>query len=746
MSNCQIRFQFNKVDVVIPCKKDELMKDIIVRYGIKSKLSIEEFYFLYEGYKINPELTFAQINEKDKEIFLLVFPNKNEGNENKIEKSNYIKCVQCNNPAIVEFLNDYWIILSDEKHKTKKIKLLDYTNTQMVDQSKIKCSKCSKSKANIYQDKFFYCFECNKIFCTICKSLHKNHKNIVDYSLKYFRCHKHKDQNFISYCLNCKKNICIICNNQHKEHEKINLKNLYQEKSKEYIIKIEQVKNLVDRIIDSLQKFKKSLDCYVQINLKLNENLLNMNLNYQNIKSMKNFIEMSFLKKDIDQILNSTNINEKFQKIMSMYGLMNGTVSNNDVQNSEIQIKKYPENINEIAIKVIISQCDENKAIYFLDNTQESDGSYFENNRDVKHNHDNLREINENNTTLIIEGKTVPFKKSFIPTKSGIYSIKLLFKNKLSNCAYLFCQCKDVIDIDFSKFNTENVTDMKYMFYNCSFLTSVNLSSFNTENVKDMKYMFSGCKRLKSLGLKSFNTLNVTTMRCMFYNCISLTNVCLYTFNTQKVTDMEWMFGKCSSLITLNLSSFNTKNCTTMKNMFSGCSSLTSLNLSSFNPENVKDMGCMFQLCSSLTAFNFSSFNTQKVTDMNCMFYGCSSLTSLNLSSFNTQNVNSMYCMFAGCSSLTILNLSSFNTCNVTNMRCMFSNCSSLSILNLSSFNTQNVNTMEKMFYNCSSLKEADLSSFNVIKANLFWMFKGCKNLFSCSSLNQDIIRSFKEK
>ena len=85
---------------------------------------------------------------------------------------------------------------------------------------------------------------------------------------------------------------------------------------------------------------------------------------------------------------------------------------------------------NEITIKIKIEQIDINNIIYFLDNTKEGSDEYFENGIYVKHNHDNLKELNENNTILIIDGKTVSFKKFFIPIKCGIYTIKLLFKNK----------------------------------------------------------------------------------------------------------------------------------------------------------------------------------------------------------------------------------------------------------------------------------------------------------------------------
>ena len=584
MSICQIRFLYCQKDVVIRCKRSELLKDIISLFGTKSKLSVEEFCFLYQNQTINPDLTLAQINNKDEEILIFVCPNKNKENENKIKESDYIKCEKYGVPAIVEFLNDYSITLTDGKHDKKIIKLYDYNNTQIIDQSKIKCSKCSKSKLDKNKNKFYYCFECKKNFCFICQSSHKKHKNIVDYPLKYFRCMKHfKELN--SFCLDCKKNLCISCSNQHKEHNKIDFNNLSKEENKELIEKILEVKELADSIIYSLQKFKDNLDVYVKINEKLNENIKNMNFNYEILKSMKNLMEISFLKKDINQILKSKDINEKFKKIMSIYDIMNSKP-------------------NEITFRIKVEKNDLNKTIYFLDNTQESDGEYNENGNYVKHNHDNLKEINENNTTLIIDGKTIPFKKFFIPKITGIYSIKLIFKNKLSNCAYMFYNCKNIIEIDFSRFNMENITNMQSMFDSCSGLKSLNLEYFETRKVTNMSFMFYNCSLLTSLDLKSFNTNNVTNMMCMFggdedEGCCSLTTINLTSFNTQNVSDMYHMFYNCSSLTTLNLTSFKTDNVISMNNMFAKCFSLTSLNLSSFNADNA-DTSEMFDHCINL--------------------------------------------------------------------------------------------------------------------------------------------------
>ena len=95
----------------------------------------------------------------------------------------------------------------------------------LINQNHIKCPECSKFVENIFQEKFYYCFECDKNFCPSCQILHKEHKNIVEDSLKYFKCSQHSDQKFISYCFDCKKNLCIFCIKHHQTHKTIDLVN-----------------------------------------------------------------------------------------------------------------------------------------------------------------------------------------------------------------------------------------------------------------------------------------------------------------------------------------------------------------------------------------------------------------------------------------------------------------------------------------------------------------------------------------
>jgi surface protein len=57
----------------------------------------------------------------------------------------------------------------------------------------------------------------------------------------------------------------------------------------------------------------------------------------------------------------------------------------------------------------------------------------------------------------------------------------------------MFYYCSSLTELDLSKFNTDNVTDMFCMFDNCSSLKKLDLSKFNTDKVEDVSYMFNNC-------------------------------------------------------------------------------------------------------------------------------------------------------------------------------------------------------------------------------------------------------------
>ena len=93
--------------------------------------------------------------------------------------------------------------------------------------------------------------------------------------------------------------------------------------------------------------------------------------------------------------------------------------------------------------------------------------------------------------------------------------VELLWNNTISNCGNMFRSCSDIIEFDFSNFDTSQVKNMYCMFYDCSSLTSLNLSSFNTSAVQDMSGMFQHCSSLTSLNLSNFDTSLVQNMEIL---------------------------------------------------------------------------------------------------------------------------------------------------------------------------------------------------------------------------------------
>ena len=262
-----------------------------------------------------------------------------------------------------------------------------------------------------------------------------------------------------------------------------------------------------------------------------------------------------------------------------------------------IEENKYKEDINEIIITLEIKNDNElNKECYFLDNMND-----FVDEKGLKHKHDNLKELNENNTKLFINDKEYRYQKFFKFKLKGIYTIKLQISTELTDCSYMFYDCKNITNINLISFDTKNVTNMCKMFYNCINLISIKLgSNFDTFNVNNMNCMFYGCNKLQEIDLSGFETGNVKDMSGMFYDCKTLTNLNLSVFNTQNVLDMNYMFFNCYNLEELNLDGVKTEKVKEMKNIFSFCRKIKSLNLGFFDVSKDTNMEGIFAGCKAL--------------------------------------------------------------------------------------------------------------------------------------------------
>ena len=348
---------------------------------------------------------------------------------------------------------------------------------------------------------------------------------------------------------------------------------------------------------------------------------------------------------------------------------------------------------------------------------------------------------NGNISEIIINECSYNFSEAInqLNPSEGYANIIIKFNKKLTTCDEMFKDLPNIINMDFSNFDSSSVTSMKNMFDNCNSLTSLNLANLDTSSVINMTYMFHKCSRLKSLDLQNFNTSKVSNMTHLFMSCSELETLNLNNFNTSFVKDMYYMFTECRSLQSLDLSHFDTSLVTDMRYMFENCTNLKSLKVSNFNTSLLTKLSCMFNGCHSLTTLDLSSFDTSSVTYFGHTFEECNSLVSLDLSNFDTSKVTSMSRMFLGCKALKSLNLKNFNTSKVTDMKNMFSNCNSLTSLDLDHFDTSKVKYMDYMFYYCSSLLYLNLYNFNTSTVtSMKHMFHGCLSLISLNINNFD--------
>ena len=377
-----------------------------------------------------------------------------------------------------------------------------------------------------------------------------------------------------------KDSLDILINNK---IQKIELSNIIY-KNEEYNITIILNKN-------NNKDFK-----YIEIDDKLYEEEYEMKykkesiyiLQYNNIEDI--FVSYGIINRiDKNKIIYSGNINKnsKYSLIFNLnnnkligihknnpkyYNYNKGIYFKSIINEFILRYKKYCYNnrLNEINITIQINKDDINKEINFLDNYEYKDEN------GIIHNHDNLKELNKLNTELYINNLKYDYQKYFIPKKDGIYDIKLKFNINIKDSSYMFAGCKNIININFISFNTQNIINMKYMFYGCINLKKLILFPFNTGNVINMEGIFLNCILLNHLDLSSFEVKNVNNMSCMFYGCSSLKSLSdISKWDTQNVNNISFMFFNCSSLKYLSdISKWDIKNITDISDFFYNCKSL----------------------------------------------------------------------------------------------------------------------------------------------------------------------------
>ena len=396
--------------------------------------------------------------------------------------------------------------------------------------------------------------------------------------------------------------------------------------------------------------------------------------------------------------------------------------------------------------------------------------------------------ININDDTkydLIIGGINYGKNNYHTFEKSGLHNVIFHFKNKLDSLEGLFQNINNLIEVDFSKLETENIKSMANLCHSCSNLIKINFDNktpnlentrsmltncyslnetnlkFDTSKVTQMNEMFSGCKQLVYLDLTNFyleniinteymfedcyklkeikfnndtKTNNLKKMNTMFQNCHSLEYIDTKIFKVDKLESFSYVFEECHSLKEIDLSHFNTKNINSYQRTFLNCARLEYIDISNFDLSQTKDirMESTFYGCINLKSIKFSNIKTEELVAINNIFYNCHSLISLDLSSVNFNSILLAESTFFNCTALEYISLPN----NMTSLRKtvgMFENCYNLKSINLEFLKNANhlINTNE-MFKNCVNLTEIEfpeIETHELLFANE--MFSGCISLTS---------------
>ena len=350
-----------------------------------------------------------------------------------------------------------------------------------------------------------------------------------------------------------------------------------------------------------------------------------------------------------------------------------------------------------------------------------------------------------------------------------------------------------IVSIDFSHFNSIQITDMTKCFSGCKSLESIDFTDFNSENLESIDYMFEDCHLLKSLDLTNFNTEKIEDMSMAFKGCKSLEILDLFNFNTESVINFDEMFRDCESLKFLDISNFHFVGA--YNDIFYGAVNLKYINAKNVivdeyydlplytnnnndliicqnegnnHFESIKGLDNIYYFCCTFNTdtdmcesnnyievyynedcnYVFSNNNRNDIVfiNYNDKTFAPSAILNIlantklqinfdtpitSLEKFFSQDVDEYM------NKVVSIDFSHFDSSSLINMDSVFYGCSALKSLNLSTFQTTLVTSMNYLFYNCASLEILDISNFNMAQTtNAQDMFFGVNNLIFINLYN----------
>ena len=149
---------------------------------------------------------------------------------------------------------------------------------------------------------------------------------------------------------------------------------------------------------------------------------------------IKEFIEQKCSLKQSNKNNNNFNV-KNYELIME-----------NQIGLIDRDLHKIKKSKNEIILDIIISEQDIGKKIYYFSD---------------KYKDKKINDVNKIIDEIYINNVMGTYSNFFKPDKTGKYNIKIIFKDFMKDCSFMFKDRKYIESIDLSNFATENVTNMK---------------------------------------------------------------------------------------------------------------------------------------------------------------------------------------------------------------------------------------------------------------------------------------------
>ena len=142
-----------------------------------------------------------------------------------------------------------------------------------------------------------------------------------------------------------------------------------------------------------------------------------------------------------------------------------------------------------------------------------------------------------------------------------------------TSMAFLFDRCTKLKSVDMRGLDTSKVVSFNSMFDH-SALENINMSMLDTSSVIRMNSMFNNCRNIVTLDITGWDTSKVESMEEMFYQC-EMTELDLCSFSSESLDNTTNMFTENEELETIYVSSaFDCGNVSHSTGMFHNCIAL----------------------------------------------------------------------------------------------------------------------------------------------------------------------------